>query len=108
MCAQGLVGGEEEEEEEGEEERGRGDREWEDYQREREKRLKIMEDMWEDEDTRKRKRRSVGNRGSVSLCVCAPLWYVLCVGLSSVHYNTHLLTFWCHSLQHPTLHVHSS
>ena len=37
-------------------EEGEGDKEWEDYTREREKRLKLMEDLWEDEDTRRRKR----------------------------------------------------
>ena len=35
------------------------DKEWEEYTREREKRLRLMEELWEDEDTRKRKRKLV-------------------------------------------------
>ena len=49
----------------GEEEGGGGggergeeeDEEWKEYTKERERRLKLMEDTWEDEDTRKRKRK---------------------------------------------------
>ena len=51
----------EEGEEGGGEEEGEGreaDKDWEEYTKEREKRLKLLEDLWEDEDTRKRKRKS--------------------------------------------------
>ena len=51
------------------EEGGEGDKEWEDYTKAREKRLKMMEELWEDEDTRKRKRRCVWE-GEKRVCVC--------------------------------------